>query len=156
MVSFFKFLIAMSVLSLSMLTVPVMIKFAPVVTPISSSPTSTELKFTENSENISLKNYMKNERINVVSETGTYGILIENGAVTEIKEGGFENPTMIIHCNSTKLNEIINSKNQISKAMDAIIKGELIDVKSNSSLFSIMAEILKTMKSARHVIERIS
>lgn len=93
------------------------------------------------------------ERINIVFETehGTEVIgIVTDGSTSKWIVGGVENPTVVIRCNSTVAKEIMNSDNKLSKVIDAIINGDVVVVKSNSSIFSFISEfsgVLKTLKS---------
>lgn len=97
-----------------------------------------------------LKNFMKNERVQIVFESGddtkSFGFIIQNGEVVESKVGVIENPTVIIRCSSSLGNKIINSKDEISAIVDAILSDELIEVKSKNPILFGIFEITKFIK----------
>ena len=104
---------------------------------------------------LSLENFMKNERIVIVYETphGTkaFSMVVKNGVVVESKVGRVKNPTIVIRCNSTEAERIVNSKNPIPEIADAIIDGRIVVVESSSPMFSVMSEVVKLMKLVKNL-----
>ncbi len=105
--------------------------------------------FQSTSDNTGLYPTTDNERINIVFKTEygkrVVGIVMDNGT-SKFVMNGTENPTVIIKCNSSMAKEIVNSDNKISKIVDAILKGDVIVVNSNNSIFSFIPKFSKILK----------
>ena len=100
--------------------------------------------FQSTSDNTGLYPTTDNERINIVFKTEygkrVVGIVMNNGT-SKFVMNGTENPTVIIKCNSSMAKEIVNSK-----TVDAILKGDVIVVNSNNSIFSFIPKFSKILK----------
>ncbi len=99
--------------------------------------------FQSTSDNTGLYPTTDNERINIVFKTEygkrVVGIVMNNGTSKFVMNG-----TDVI--NSFMAKEIVNSDNKISKIVDAILKGDVIVVNSNNSIFSFIPKFSKILK----------
>ena len=148
MKTFLKFVITVWILMLAITTVPWFLSITNLTQPGTDFIKNTETKL--------LKNFMKDERVQIIFESEnmskSFGIIIKNGAVVDTVIGEINDPTITIRCNSSVENRIINSKDKISAIVDALLNNQIIEVKSDDPLLLAM---FKTTKLLRKVIDFI-
>ena len=148
MKTFLKFAVTLWILMITIATVPWFLSITNLTQP------GTD--FIKNAETKLLKNFMKDERVQIIFESNninkSFGIIIKNGAVVDTKIGKIENPTIIIRCNSSVESRIVNSKDKITAIVDALLNNQIIEVKSDDPLLLAM---FKTTKLLRKVIDFI-